>query len=158
MRTDTGNLKDEDAIVIEKVIDLPEETLIPANSDVLGKLWSICPTGKGACSYLSHLETDDFSERTLLRGDFTVVHAKNAGLAGITTVGLDSLVTKLGLIFAEGNSGNFAAVVLVGESSEGTPSTSNVEQAIVRLEVEFLANHGQFIVLELLEGFLFFNV
>lgn len=36
MGTDTGDLEDEDAIVVEKIVDLPEECLIPANSDVLG--------------------------------------------------------------------------------------------------------------------------
>ena len=151
MRTNASDLKDEDAVVVEKVIDLPEEGLIPANSDVLGgKLWSIQSTRKGAYTYLCHLETDNLSERTLLRGDFTIVHAKNAGTAGITTVDPDPLVAKLGLILAEGDASNFAAVVLVCEGSKGTPSTSDVEQAIVRLEVKFLADYGELVVLELL--------
>lgn len=36
MRTDTGDLEDENTIVVEEIIDLPEERLVPANSDVLG--------------------------------------------------------------------------------------------------------------------------
>ena len=36
MRTNTSDLEDEDAVVVEEVVDLPEERLIPANSDVLG--------------------------------------------------------------------------------------------------------------------------
>jgi hypothetical protein len=77
-----------------------------------------------------------------LRGDFPVVHAKDAGTAGITTVGLDSVVPKLGLILPESNAGNFTAVVLVSKGGEGTPSTSNVEQAIVGLEIKFLTDHS----------------
>ena len=34
--TNTGDLEDEDAIVVEKVVDLPEVGLIPADSNVLG--------------------------------------------------------------------------------------------------------------------------
>jgi hypothetical protein len=36
--TNTSDLKDEDAVVVEKVVDLPEERLVPANSDMLGKV------------------------------------------------------------------------------------------------------------------------
>ena len=36
MGTNTSDLEDEDAIVIEEVVDLPEERLVPADSDVLG--------------------------------------------------------------------------------------------------------------------------
>jgi len=49
-------------------------------------------------------------------------------------------------------------VVLVSESGEGAPSTSNVKQAMVGLDVNFLASHGQLIVLELLKAFLLPNV
>ena len=158
MRTNTSDLQDEDTVVVEKVVDLPEETLIPPNSNVLRELWSINPTRKGAYTHLGHLETNDLGERTLLRGNFAVVHAQDAGTTWITTIDFDPLVTKLRLILAEGNARDFAAVVLVGESSKGTPSTSDVEQAVVRLEVKFLTDHGQLIVLELFEGFLFFDV
>ena len=112
----------------------------------------------GACFYLSHLKTNNLGEGTLLRGDFSVVHAKNTGTVGITAINLNPLVTELGLILAESNAGNFAVVVLVSESSKGTPSTSNVEQAVFGLEIKFITNHSQFIVLELLEAFLSFDV
>jgi len=36
VRTNTSDLEDEDAIVVEKVVDLPEEGLVPADSNVLG--------------------------------------------------------------------------------------------------------------------------
>lgn len=120
--------------------------------------WSIHTTGNGKQAHLSHLKTDNLGEGTLLRGDFSVVHAQNAGTTVITTVGLDPFVTELGLVLAESNAGNFALVVLVSKSSEGTPSTSNVQQAIVGLEVELLANYGQLVILELLKAFLFFDI
>jgi hypothetical protein len=34
--TNTSDLEDEDAIVVEKVINLPEECLVPADSNMLG--------------------------------------------------------------------------------------------------------------------------
>jgi len=34
--TNTSDLEDEDAVVVENVIDLPEEGLVPADSNVLG--------------------------------------------------------------------------------------------------------------------------
>lgn len=158
MRTDTSDLEDEDAIVVEKVVDLPEEGLVPANSNMLDITWSIRPKRIDAYIHLSHLETNDFVEGTFLRGDFSVVHAKDTSTVGITTIDPDPLVTKLGLILAESNTGDFAVVVLVSESGKGTPSTSDVEQAIFGLEVEFLANHGQLVVLELFKAFLLFDV
>ena len=113
---------------------------------------------KRAYTYLSHFETNDLGERTLLRGDFAIVHTKNAGTAGITTVGLDPIVTELGLVLAESDASDFAAVVPVSESGKGTPSTSNVEQTIVWLEVEFLTDHGKLVILELLKAFLLLDV
>lgn len=111
-----------------------------------------------AYNHLSHLKTNDLGEGTLLRGDFSVVHAKNAGTGGITIIGPDPLVAELGLVLAESNTSNFAAVVFMSESSKGPPSASNIEQAIVGLEIEFFTNHGQLIILELLKAFLFFDV
>lgn len=35
VRTNTSDLKNEDTVVVEKVVDLSEESLIPANTDVL---------------------------------------------------------------------------------------------------------------------------
>lgn len=93
-----------------------------------------------------------------MRGDFSVVHTVNAGAVGVTIVSFDPLVAELCLVLAESDTSNFAAIVLVSESSKGTPSAANVEQAIVGVEVEFLANHGQLVVLELFKAFLLFDV
>jgi hypothetical protein len=38
VRTNTSDLKDEDAIVVENVVDLPKETLIPADPNMLKRL------------------------------------------------------------------------------------------------------------------------
>lgn len=110
------------------------------------------------CIHLGHLETNDLGEGTFLRGDFSVVHAKDAGAGGITTIILNPFITELGLILSEGDTSNFTAIVLVCKSSEGAPSTSDIEQAIVGLEVEFLANDGQLVILELLEALFFFDI
>jgi len=158
VRTDSGDLQDEDAIVVEKVVDLPEVALVPANSNVLGTAMVNSSGEGGAYTHLGHLETDDLGEGTFLRGNFSVVHAKNAGAAGVAAIGPNPLITELGLILAESDTSNFAVVVLMSEGSKSTPSASNVKQAIFRLEVEFLANHGQLVVLESLKVFLLFDV
>ena len=46
VRTNTSNLEDEDAIVVEKVVDLPEEGLVPADSNVLGTIMVNSPGKK----------------------------------------------------------------------------------------------------------------
>jgi len=112
----------------------------------------------GVYNHLGHLKTNDLGEGTLLGGNFSVVHTQNAGTGGITTIGLNPVVTEFCLVLAESNTSNFAVVVLMSESGKGTPSTSDVEQAIFGLEVEFLANHGQLVVLELFKAFLLFDV
>lgn len=158
MRTNASNLEDEDAVVVEKVVDLPEEGLVPANPNVLGIAMVNSPSENGTHIHLGHLETNDLGEGALLRGNFSVVHAQNASAAGVTTVGPNSIVPELGLILAESDTSNFAVIVLVSESRKGTPSAPNVKQAIFGLEVEFLANYGQLVVLKLFEAFLLLDV
>jgi hypothetical protein len=62
-----------------------------------------------------------------------------------------SLGSEGGLVDTEGDSGDVATVVLSGEGDEGSPSASNVEQLVGRLEVELLAHELELVVLQLLE-------
>ena len=52
-------------------------------------------------------------------------------------------------------SGNVTAVVLSSIGGQGTPTTTNVQQPVRRLEVELFTNEGELVVLQLLEGFEF---
>ncbi len=117
--TETGDLEDEDAVVVEEVVDLTEVRAVAADADVL-----------------SHLEGDDLGVRAAAAGGVAEVCAEDAGAGGIAAVVEDALVAKLGLVLAEGDTGDIAAVVLVGEGAKGAPAAANVEEAIFRLEVE----------------------
>lgn len=48
VRTNAGDLKDKNAVVVEEVVDLPKESLVPANSDVLGEGLVNSPGKKGS--------------------------------------------------------------------------------------------------------------
>jgi hypothetical protein len=53
---------------------------------------------------------------------------------------------------------DIGSVVLGGVGDQRSPSTSNVEHPVALLQVEFLANHVELVVLELLEGLLLVDV
>ena len=63
--TNTSGPEDEDAVVVEKVLELPEEGLVPTDSNVLGTAIK-----NGVYNHLNHLETNDFGEATFCKGIF----------------------------------------------------------------------------------------
>jgi len=140
-RTNASDLKDEDAVVIEQVVHLLHESGVAANANVFG-----------------HLQADDLGKVTRSTGDFTVVHAQDSSLVGGDTIVLDAFVAKLGLVLSEGDTSDIATVVFSGEGGEGTPTTANVEQAVIGLKVELGANEGKFVVLKLLQSLIVFQV
>ena len=85
---------------------------------------------------LSHLKGHDLGVRRAAAWDVAVVEAEDACARSITTVGRNAAVAELGLVLAECNTGDLAAVVLVREGGESAPTAANVKQAILRLEVE----------------------
>lgn len=103
-------------------------------------------------AYLGHLQRDNLGEG-LLGSNFTVILAENPSLSRRNAVVLDPLVSEDGLVLAEGDSGNVAAKVLRGVSGEGSPSTTNVEEGVGRLEFELVADEGELVVLEFFETF-----
>ena len=136
-----GDLEQENAVVVEKVVDLAQELAVAADADVFG-----------------HLERDDLGERARSVLDVPEVLAEDAGLGGVDAVRLDPPVSKRGLLAGEGDAGRVDAVVLRGEGDERAPSAPDVQQAVARLEPEFFANDGELVVLELFEGFFLFEV
>jgi hypothetical protein len=109
-------------------------------------------------AYLGHLEANDLGEVTGAAWNFPVVHAKDTCLIGSDAVCLDALIAKLGLVLAEGDTCDIAAIVLGCVCGEGAPSTADVEKTVFGLEVEFGADETEFVVLEVFEGGILISV
>jgi len=92
---ETSNLENEDAIIIEQVVDGFEVSLVTTDTDVLG-----------------HFQADDFGEGTLLPGDVAIVHAQNTSTTGVASVVLNPVIAEFRLIFGESNTGCVTVVVL----------------------------------------------
>ena len=122
---DAGDLEDKDTIVVEEVIHLTQERAVAANADVL-----------------SHLKGHDLGIRCAATWDVAVVEAEDARARRVAAVGRDAVVTELGLVLAEGDAGDVAAVVLVRKGRESAPTTTNIKQTVGRLEIQ-LMNVGQ---------------
>ena len=84
----------------------------------------------------SHLKGNNLGVSCTATRDFTVIETEDASLGRVTTVLEDAVVAELGLVLAQGDTGDLAAIVLVCECTKGTPSTTNVEKTVIRLEVE----------------------
>lgn len=132
---DTSDLEDKNTVIVEKVVHLTHECTVTPDSDMLG-----------------HFKTDNLGEVTGATWDFPVVHAKDTCLVGSDAVGLDALITELGLVLAEGDTGDITAVVFSCVGGEGTPTAAYVKETIFRLEVKFRANETEFVVLKFLKG------
>ena len=117
--TDTSDLEDEDAVVVEEVVHLAEESGVATDTNVLG-----------------HLERDDLGVRGAATGNVAVVEAEDACARSITTVGRNAVVAELGLVLAEGDTGDLAAVVLVRERGKGAPTATNIQKTVLGLQVE----------------------
>lgn len=87
---------------------------------------------------LGHLERDDLGVRGAATGNVAVVEAEDACARSITTVGRNAVVAELGLVLAKGDTGDLAAVVLVRKGSKGAPATTDIEEAVGRLEVKLV--------------------
>lgn len=91
-----SDLEQEDTVVVEKVVDLAEERLVAADTDVL-----------------SHLKRHDLGVRATAAGDVAVVEAEDTRARGVATVLLDTVVAELGLLLRDSDASDVAAVVLV---------------------------------------------
>lgn len=155
--TEASHLEHEDTIVIEEVVNLAQERVVVTNSNVLRAAISF-PVSAQTCgarsdAHLGHLEGNDLGE-FLVSADLAVVLAQNAGTLRSNAIVCNALVSKLGLILAEGDTSDIAAKVFGRVSSKGSPSAANVEQSVLRLEFELVADESELVVLELFEGFL----
>lgn len=134
---ETSNLQEESTIVVEHVVNLRQESGEVADTDVLG-----------------HLETSDVLISTLNTRSVAVVTAHNAALVLFDTSLAKTIVTPRGLITAKSDTGNVSAVVGRGVFSKGSPAAAKIKDPVTGLKTNLLANNGQLVVLELLEGLL----
>lgn len=137
--TETGNLEVKETVIVEHILNLEQELVELADSDVL-----------------SHLETGDLVP--LLAGDITVIHTLDAGLMGGDAVLLDAVVSEGGLVQAEGDTSRVRSVVLSSIGGEGTPTASDIEMTLALLELDLLADELQLVVLHLFESLLLCDV
>ncbi|KAI3480724.1 hypothetical protein L1887_57203 [Cichorium endivia] len=129
-----GHLEDKDTVVVEQVVHVREELVVVADADVLG-----------------HLERDDLGVVARLHGNVAVVEVEDARLAGVDAVLLESVVAEARLRLGERHTGHVAAVVDGGKGGEGAPAASDVEHAVLLLQVELGADEVELVVLQLLE-------
>lgn len=139
--TETSNLQEEDTIVVEHVMNLLEETVEVADTNVLG-----------------HLQTGNLAVATLRDGDITVVHAQNLALVLGNASIAQSLVAPSSLVAAESDTGGLGAIVDTGEAGKSAPAAADVEKLLVLLELNLFANNSKLVVLELLQRLLLVDV
>lgn len=135
--SETGNLQEEDTIVVHHVGNLRQELAEVTDTDVLG-----------------HLQTGDLVVAALGDGDVSVVHAQDVALLLGDTSLAQGVVAPGSLVAAEGDTGSLGAVVDTGKAGEGAPATADIQEPLVLLEADLLAHDGQLVVLELLEALL----
>ena len=91
---DASDLQEEDAVVVEHVVDLLEEFAEKADADVLG-----------------HLEAGDFFVAALWEWDVAVVHAENLALAFFNTCLAQGVVSPCCLIYPQCNTRDVRAIM-----------------------------------------------
>ena len=139
--TKTSDLKEEDTIVLEHVVNLTEEATQVTNTDVLG-----------------HLETGNLVVATSGDRDLAVIHTENLGLVLLDTNSPETVVTPGSLIATKGDTSNVSTVVGGSELGESTPTATNVEHLLALLKTDLLANDSHLVVLKLLESLLLVDI
>lgn len=137
----TSDLQEEDSIILEHVVDLTQEGSKVSNTNVFGHFQA------------SNLIIPSSGDRGI-----AVIHAQNLRLRFFNSITAEARVPPCGLVAAKSDTGNVGAIVPGSETSESTPSAAKVEHTITVLEVNFLANDLEFVVLELFERFLLVDV
>lgn len=134
----TRVLQEEDTIVLQGLVDLSQEGAETLDAHMLG-----------------HFKTGDLvilAAGLLGRGRVSVVAAHDFGLGGVHAVLGQEGVTPLGLVSAQGDTGELGTELGGAEGGPGTPATAQV-QDVVDLGQLDLGGHGvQLVVLQLLQG------
>ena len=107
---DAGDLQEEDAVVVEHVVDLFEEGGEVLDADVLG-----------------HFEAGDFIVAAGRDGDVAVVHAEDPALAFLDAGFSQGIVAPCCLVSSEGDSRRVGSVGGAGVFGERSPTTADVK-------------------------------
>ena len=137
----SSNLQEESSIVIEHLIDLSQERLEMADTNVL-----------------SHFKAGDLVVAAFWDWNIAVIHAENAGLLLWNTDAAETGVTPGGLVASESDTGNVGAEVDGSKLGKSSPSAADVEHSLALLEIDLLADDSQLVVLEFLEGLLLVDI
>ena len=121
--TETSDLEEEDTIVVEHVVNLAEERAQVADTDVLG-----------------HLETGNLVVATRRKGNITVVHAENVGLALFDARLPEAVVAPSSLVATESDTSDVSAVVDGGEPGKSSPTAANVEHLLALLQADLFTD------------------
>lgn len=133
----TGDLEEEDAVVVEHVVDLAEEGAEVSDANVF-----------------SHFETGNLVVAAGGDRDIAVVHAQDVGLFLTDTCFPEAAVAPGGLVTPKGDAGNMCTVFGRSELGQGAPATADIEHPLALLQTDLLANNSHLVVLELLERLL----
>ena len=135
--TQTCNLQEENAVVLEHVVDLFKEGRKVSHADVLG-----------------HLETSDLVIATFGDGDIAVIHTEDLTLIlGYTRLS-QPFITPSGLVSSKSHTRRMGFIVHACKVGECAPSTADVEEALTLLEANLLADDGQLVILQLFKRLL----
>lgn len=111
-----SNLQEESSIVIKHLVNLSQEGLEVADTNVLG-----------------HLETSDLVVAACWDWDVAVIHAKNSGLLLRDTDSAEASVTPGGLVASKGDTSNVGAKVDGSKLGESSPSAANIKHSLTLL-------------------------
>lgn len=127
---DAGDLQEEDAVVVEHVVDLFEKGGEVLDADVLG-----------------HLEAGDFVVAAGRNRDVAIVHAEDSALAFLNACLSQGVVAPCCLVSSEGDSRRVGSVGGAGVFGERSPTAANVEEGFALFESDLLAHDSEFVVL-----------
>lgn len=131
----TGDLQEEDTVIIEHIVDIRQKGREVTDTDVLG-----------------HFETCDLLIPAGNDRGITVVHAQNAALGFVDATLPERIVSPGGLVAAESDTGNVSSVVDAGVFRESAPAAAKVENGVTGLQANLFAHNRELVILELLEG------
>jgi hypothetical protein len=101
---------------------------------------------------LSHLETGDLLVTAGNKRSITVIHAQNTALTFVDASLAESSISPFGLITTKSDTSDMSAIVGRSVFGKSTPTTSQIENGVSWFHANFLANHGQFVVLKLFKS------
>jgi hypothetical protein len=130
----SSNLQEENSIIIHHLVTLSQEAGKMSDTNVLG-----------------HFDTGNLVVFAFRNWDITVIHAEDVALLLRDASLAKSIITPCGLVAAKSNTSSFCTIIDAGELRKGTPSAANVQHSLALLEINFFADNGKLVILELFQ-------